>query len=240
MSLGNRDEMLTGLITNLRRYSALPIRLYTDVSRSHLHLENVEERRVAEEELRWRDHERWAIRNTNVISAKAALNGPFDSCCILNDDMRIADPGWVDGFRLAERFGCCVPMNPRIYVGVNAMGADAGDKDYNEMVHGPYHGPACNVSPMFACRRLVSAQTLLTAYLQELDECMRGTLAFWRASWRTGITPMYLPEQWCVCGSSAGYLKDYHKVLRGKPMPIECMMLHWGQAGVKAAFKGMK
>jgi hypothetical protein len=236
VSLGDRGTLLKPLMSNLRHYTNLPIVLYTDCE--HQGLPGIEQILILRSALKWLDNPRWGIRNTNVISARAILNGPFDSCCVLNDDMRIVDKNFHDGFTLAERFGVCVPLNPRVYVGINARGADAEDTDYNPTLHGPERAPACNVSPLFACRRLVSAQTLLTAYLQELESCMRGTLAFWKASWRTGITPVYLPEQWCVCESNAIYLRDLRKFIRGRVTQVTCMILHWGQAGVREAFKG--
>jgi hypothetical protein len=151
--------------------------------------------------------------------------------------MRIAHPGFVDGFVLAERFGVCVPMNPRVYIKYNAMGADMEKTPYNSQYEGPEHATACNVSPMFVCRHHDNATALLNAYLEELQVCMRGTHAFWRASWRTGVTPVYLPEQWCVCGSNAKYIHAYKKTLKGKSVSIEPMMLHWGQAEVRETFK---
>lgn len=235
VSFGDRDSIVLPTIDNVRLFSDLPIKLYTDRVR------NIKEDRVTQvyiktEELKWTDNPRWGVRNCNLWSARAALDA-FDSCCVLNDDMRIVNRGYVDGFALAERFGVCVPMNPRIYVKYNAMGADASDNDFMCPDDGPEYAPACNVSPMFVCRGHGRAVNLLHAYRAELQTCMRGTLAFWKASWKTGITPVYLPEQWCVCASNARYIRDYEKTLQGKTYNVEPLMLHWGQQGVRDIFK---
>lgn len=235
VSLGERRDLVRSIISDIKQYVSLPIVVVSDVLQDYASDRQITTMVVEHASLQWLDSPRWGVRNCNVLSAKFALGLPFDSVCVLNDDMRIASPGFVDGFALAARFGVCVPMNPRVYVKYNAMGADASPHDVR--VDGPEYAPACNVSPMFVCRHHDSATTLLTAYLNELQTCMRGTQAFWRASWQTGITPMYLPEQWCVCGSNAKYIRDYKKTLKGKRMSIESMMLHWGQPEVREAFK---
>lgn len=237
VSLGHRQDMVRSLISNVKRFTCMPIVVVSDESQDLSHDLQVTEMCVERNTLQWLDSPRWGVRNCNVLSAKYALSLNADACCVLNDDMRIAHVGFVDGFTMAERFGVVVPMNPRVYVKYNAMGADMDDAPYNPQYEGPAHAPACNVSPMFVCKHHDSAVTLLSAYLEELQTCMRGTHAMWRASWKTGITPVYLPEQWCVCESNAVYMRDYKKVLRGKEYRVEPMMLHWGQRGVRQAFK---
>lgn len=239
VSLGpNRIGMVRELVQNIRQHSVLPIAVVSEIERDRSWLESKKDVVLVvmdKKEQQWVGHPRWGVRNCNVFSAHASLS-LFESSCVLNDDMRIVHPGHKDGFTLAERFGVCVPMNPRIYVKYNAMGTDAQERDYNPRIDGPEHAPACNMSPMFVCKLHQSADILIRAYIEELQTCMRGTLAFWRASWKTGITPVYLPEQWCVCASSAKHIQTYTKVLQGRVHSIEPMMLHWGQKEVQSVF----
>jgi hypothetical protein len=229
------------LINNLRKYTDIPIILYTDEEPNR---SDVMTRRFEQSDLKWHNHLRWGVRNCNVLSAMAAMEeGKDGSCClILNDDMRVVSNAFLDGFHLAERFGVCVPLNPRIYVKYNAMGADTLESDFVPGdLHGPAHAPACNMSPMFYCCGSKGchsrAYLLLSAYSFELKKCMRGTLAFWKASWQMGVTPLYLPEQWCVGASNAKYFRDYKKRLKGEMVSVEPIMLHWGQAEVRKVFQ---
>lgn len=212
------------LIQSLRRYG-LPVRLYTDEDRG-LDAETVV---LAPKDILWKGHPRQWVRMTNLVLAKAG--GDFDVTCCLNDDMRIVHD-FMDGLDLAERFGMAVPLNPRIYVKYNAMGADGG-----EFV-GPAHAPACNVSPMFAARVHPAGRLLLEAYVAELQTTMRGTLALWNASWKTGVTPVYLPETWCVCGDYAEHLRDYTIQLNGERVRVPPIMLHEGHEKVREVFGG--
>jgi hypothetical protein len=231
-SFGNRDAQISSLVDNIRQYSDLPILLLTDRQRQVM----VEQQVIPKEELLWRDSPRWPVRNCNLWLAKAAMDTRFNWCC-LNDDMKIVHPSWIEGFDLAEKFNICVPTNPRIFVKYNMLGADTTIADWQRAEDTTIHGPACNMSPMFVFPNKLFAQVLLGAYIAELHKCMRGTLAFWLASWKTGITPLYLPEQWCVGASNAKYIRDYKKVLQGKPCRIEPIMLHWGQNQVREVFK---
>jgi hypothetical protein len=237
-SFGDRDGYLSSMLANVRKYTHLPVMVYTDRERNYVSdYQDMSREIVPEKKLLWRDSPRWGVRNANLWLAKAASE-TFDICCCLNDDMRIVSKQWTDGLLLAERFGVCVPMNPRVYVKHNALGADATQEDYHKAVSElPGCAPACNISPMFVCRLNDAARRLMIYYLDELKTCMRGTLAFWFASWKSGITPLYLPEQWCVCASNAKYIRDYKKVLQGKEVRVEPIMLHWGQQEVRNVFK---
>jgi hypothetical protein len=234
VSLGPRQPLVRDLVRNLKSLTQLPIAIVTDILHGYDDMQ-IAEVRVETESLQWRDNPRWGVRNCNVLSASSSLT-LFESSCVLNDDMRVVHPGFVDGFDLAERFGVCVPLNPRTHLHYNAQGADAGPADYLPGRDGPPHTPACNVSPLFVCRLHDNAQKLIRAYLEELQVCMRGTLAFSRASWRCGVPPVYLPEHWCVCGSSARFIRDSVKTIRGHPRSIEPIMLHWGQEEVRRVF----
>lgn len=234
----NRNSYLDILFESIQKYTKYDTFLITDFLNTRY--PHVRQKVLFDKDLEWKNNPRWPIRNTNLWLAKAALWwDEYESALCLNDDMRIVNKGFLDGFTLAEKFGVCVPINPRIYVKYNAMGADTIEEDRKEMDKGPIYGPACNMSPMFACRLHDRGKRLLGAYIEELYNCMRGTLAFWLASYRTGITPLYLPEQWCVCGSSAKFIRDYTKSLQGRTYPIEPIMLHWGQAEVREIFKGV-
>jgi len=236
-SFGDRKYFLNTLLQSLCKFPAVgDIVLITD---KDIKVQGVRIYRLLSHQIEWNDHPRWPIRNTNLWLAKASLWEEYESVCCLNDDMYICNKGFLDGFALAEKFGVCVPMNPRIYVKYNAMGADSTMEDRKEVDKGPIYAPACNMSPMFVCRLHNHAKLLIETYIEELRNCMRGTLAFWLASYRTGITPLYLPEHWCVCESNAIYIKNYKKPLQGKMYDIEPIMLHIGQKGVREAFKDM-
>lgn len=238
-SFGDRHWYINTLLNSLQKNvpnNKLEIVLITDKIRNEYN--NVEQIVLTPDDFKWQNSNRWPVRNTNLWLAKSVFWRDYESVCCLNDDMYICNNGFMDGFALAEKFGVCVPTNPRIYVKYNAMGADATEQDRKIVDEGPIYGPSCNVSPMFVCRLNKDAERLLQAYIEKLDTCMRGTLAFWLASYETAVTPVYLPEQWCVCESNANYFKNYKKVLQGKEYKIEPVILHVGQKGVRDIFKG--
>lgn len=238
-SFGNRNAYISSLVDNIREYSAFPIILYTDRQRA---VGGIEQIVLSPDQILWKDSPRWPIRNTNFWLAKAVIEraGTKDVFCCLNDDMRIVHAGWEDGFQLAEKFGICVPQNPRIFVKYNMLGTDTTSEDWKRTEGTPIYAPACNVSPMFAYPNSLYVQVLLSAYINELKKCMRGTLAFWLAMYKVGVCPLFLPEQWCVSASNALHIKKYEKVLQGKKCKIEPIMLHWGQQQVREVFGEQK
>jgi len=237
-SFGDRRTQLKGILKNIRYVTGLPVVIYTDQDQG-VSGHGVQQRIV--DAYLWRGHRRWGVRQGNYWQAKAVLEGPFKTACCLDDDMRIVDTRFEQGFDLATKFGVCLPMNPRVYQEHNALGADTRTADRKEISGWPNLVTACNMSPMFACRQVSSCRTLLLRYLQELvHNACRGTLAIWKASWQTGITPLYLPSTWCVCGDDVHYMQSHViDVLRKrtKDSRVRPVMLHWGHKLVQREFK---
>ncbi len=246
-AFGDRHKQVARLVKNIRSYVDYPIHIITTQD------SNIGDLRI--NGLKVYDHDitielvpriwkkgtyREGIRNSNYYKVKFALDHHYDSGLLLDDDMFIVNRDFVDGFAIAERFGVALPMNPRIYTGLNAKGADTTVKDLNDCQDTPYHAPACNFSPFFVYPHLGLTCNFLSQLKEELaNNVCRGTLAIWKASWKSHITPVYLPEQWCVCGSNAEYIKNYTKVLRGETVNIHPMMLHLGHPEVVEVFKDM-
>lgn len=229
---GDRSENLLSLYRNIKEYSSLPIYIYCD--KKYPGYEKLEASFKLVEP-KWENNERWGVRNSNYAKALAGLELDFDSLLILDDDMRILSSGFKDGFVLAERFGMCLPLNPRIYIKHNAYNiVDVDQKDIEEIEKLPLFAPACNLSPLYVSSRNKNCVELLKVFMKELEnKVCRGTLAIWKAIWKTGITPLYLPEQWCVCGSNAHHLKNYTNATVGRISPI---FAHWGHPKVQKEF----
>lgn len=243
-AFGNRNKQISRLIDSIRQYCDYDIYIIT-TDDSHIQIPQFElsefKGKVIIEYVDriWpRGSQREGIRNSNYYKVLYALDLGYNSVCLIDDDMLIVHKGFLEGFELAERFGAAVPMNPRIYVGYNAMGADTTPDDLIDCMETPYYAPACNFSPFFYCNMYTAANGFMKELKDQLrNNVCRGTLAMWKASWQTGFSPVYLPEQWCVCGSNAEYIRDYKKVLRGKKLSIPVMCLHLGHDAVKMAFQ---
>jgi hypothetical protein len=239
-AFGDRCKQVERLIKNIRKFSKLPIYIITTKDSKVANCD-VFQLRSLQVYLKFvkriwpKDSYRADIRNSNYYKIKFAKE--FDSACLLDDDMFILNHQYFDGFRLAEQFGAALPLNPRIFVGFNAMGADVKQKDMDEILKTPIFAPACNFSPFFICTRFTKTNIFLNELLRQLkDNVCRGTLAIWKASWETKFTPIYLPEQWCVCGENAEYWKNYTIQLKGRQVKVDPIMLHLGHDNVKKIF----
>jgi hypothetical protein len=239
-SFGNRQIQVQRLIKNIRQYSDLPIHILTTHDSNLGFPKNTYTHKIYTEfvDRIWQKGSlRADIRNSNYYKVKFALDHHYHSLCMLDDDMLIVNNQFADGFAIAERFGCALPLNPRIYVSYNMMGADVQYKDIDETLKTPIFASACNFSPFFVYPHCNHTRNFLSQLEKELRENVcRGTLAIWKASWKSQITPVYLPEQWCVCGENAEYIKNYSVLLQGKLTPVKPIMLHLGHEKVKEVF----
>lgn len=238
-AFGDRRTQVQRLVKNIRSYVDYPIHIITTTDSNIGSFEKSPGINIKSVPRIWaKGTYREGIRNSNYYKVKFAIDHHYDSLCMLDDDMFIVDKNFVDGFVIAERFGVALPINPRIYVGFNAMGSDSTIKDMEYCSNTAGYAPACNFSPFF----VYPHAGLVCNFLHELEyqlrnKVCRGTLAIWKASWKSHITPVYLPEQWCVCGSSAEWIKNYTKILRGQTVNIPPMMLHLGHSEVQKVFK---
>lgn len=237
-AFGERSRQAQRLIKNIRSYSDLPIHILTTKD-SYIGSFRQENINIEYVERQWpKGSYREGIRNSNYHKINFALEHRHESLCLLDDDMHIVNALFVEGFEIAERFGVAIPNNPRVFNGYNMMGADVSSRD-REMVLSelkiPPTIPAVNFSPFFTAPIL--AGKFLTYLKNELKNvACRGTVAIIKAMWNSKFTPVILPEQWCVCGSNAQYIKDYTKVLKGKTINIPPIMLHLGHDEVRKVF----
>lgn len=243
-AFGDRHREANDIFDNIRQWSVLPIEWWTDdamgdyVTDHDFGLAH----RIDHDDLRWQGHKRYGVRMSNWAKAEAVIqNDDRATLCILDDDMKIVDSGFLDGFALAEIFGVCLPQNPRTYVKHNGVCEDTTPADRVGIAARCGCMPAINMSPCFVAANTgihaVQSDLLYTEYQNILvGQTMRGTHAMAHAMVSTGIAPMILPEQWCVGRNNAAYLRDYGYKFKGKRYPIKPLCLHWGQPGVRKAF----
>lgn len=244
-AFGDRRREVQRLIKNIRCFVDYPIIIIQDEQSNIGAVEPDANVKIKYVERVWQTIDpRSGVRNSNYFKIKTTLDcywnnrNEFDSVCLLDDDMFILNENFIDGFAIAERFGAALPLNPRTYVKYNAMGADVQQKDLDEIASAPQYAPACNFSPFFISIQHATARNFALSLIGELrDNVCRGTLAVWKASWESRFMPVLLPEQWCICGEEAQYIKDYTQQLRGQQLSIEPIMLHLGHQKTCDVFK---
>lgn len=164
----------------------------------------------------WRMNDYWKVRKMLDFGADVAMC--FDG------DMRIVNREAARTLPLlAERFGICLPINPRYTVQRDFTdGADVTGCTDQTM----WYGPSLNCSPIAlnvaggAGRRLAAEYCLMMRKWP-----MRGPVVWWHAMMASGIAPLILPPQWCVC--------ERHIGVGGE------IILHEGHASVKRHYAGM-
>lgn len=166
----------------------------------------------------WRANDMWKVRKLLDAESGADIAMCFDS------DMRIVNREDARTLPLlAERFGLCLPINPRYRVSVDTMiGADSdGVMDETRGC-----GLSLNCSPIALNLRRSRACGVAERYCElMLTKPVRGPLNWWRACWDEGFSPCVLPPQFCVCEAHIGCGNE--------------ILIHEGHEKVRRYYAGM-
>jgi hypothetical protein len=164
----------------------------------------------------WRANDYWTVRK--------ALDSDADVALCFDGDMRIVNREAARTLTsLAMVFGVCLPINPRYLQWVDfEAGADvSGTLDADER-----WAPSVNCSPIAISLKDLERRQLAEEYCWQMENYpVRGPVAWWRAMMHTGIAPLILPPQWCVCSRHVG--------IGGE------IILHEGHDVVKRHYAGM-
>ena len=125
-----------------------------------------------------------------------------DVCVAFDADMRIVSSEVINIIPLVNKFGLCLPANPRLLCRIDAtIGIDGGCI----AEAGGGNGFAFNTAITAMDRSNRRAVATADRFCQEMEnQPVRGPLAWWRACWTTGFFPCLLPFQWCVCAEHVG------------------------------------
>lgn len=144
----------------------------------------------------WRANDYWTVRK--------ALDCGADVAICVDADMRIVDMSAMRMLPLiSQRFGVCLPLNPRYIVERDYRdGADTAGFARTAL---DAFTISVNCSPVAINLNNEESVALAEAYCEVmLANPMRGPLAWTDAMHETGVVPMILPPQWCVCERHIG------------------------------------
>ena len=167
-------------------------------------------------------HPRYGWRANDYWKVRKMLDSGADVAMCFDGDMRIVNREAARTLPLlAERFGICLPINPRYTVRRDFIdGADVTGCADQTM----WYGPSLNCSPIAIAVAAARARTIAEVYCDQMLRCpIRGPLAWWKAMLGTGTVPLILPPQWCVC--------ERHIGVGGE------IILHEGHASVKRHYR---
>jgi hypothetical protein len=224
--LSARERLEPTLSSFRALFPEAPVTLYTDAG---IGGEGIEPRRV--EPPFDRDHPRYGWRASNYYQAKGLLDSKAEVAVAMDADMRIVSPEFRRLLPLARRFGLCAPANSRLVVAVNARkGHDATDDPEADPTGG--RGFAYNHSPLAAAPGDERARRFLESYLRlSVERPGRGTHLLWRAAWDSGVHPLLLPFNWCVCS---------RRTLRARHLEGNEIVLHVGHPDVEPRYEKVR
>ena len=210
---GDRDiRFLMQSVRELRKFCPdIPVIVYyhledrglLDVLRSVLPENNIEFKEYAP--LEFEDtKDRAPHRNSDIQRTKALINSSFENTVYIDNDVYVVHRGFLEGFRISDKFGCAMAMNPRWYAstmegdsGDLDIGADVSEYDRAQVAKMPKYMTAVNIGLIFYNK---SSHDFMEAFLSEQEKHpSRGQAAIIRAMWATGKYPFILPPNWLAC-----------------------------------------
>jgi hypothetical protein len=159
----------------------------------------------------------WGHYMNDYWKVAKLLESDADIAISLDADVKIVDERVFVLPMLAEKFGLCLPANPRKLVKIDTEIGSHSDKRLDETLGLGY---AFNMTPIALDTHNSDAREILQDFCDiMIKNPVRGPLAMWRAVWKNGLFPCLLPPQWCVCAEDKGIgeeiiLHKGHKVVR--------------------------
>lgn len=143
-------------------------------------------------------------RNSDIQRTKALISSPFKNTLYLDNDVYVVHKGAGEGFKIADRLGCAMAMNPRWYAstwegdsGDIDIGADISEHDREAAKEMPGYMTALNIGLIFYNHKFKS---FMEEFLSEqIANPSRGQAALMRTIWSTGNYPFVLPPNWLAC-----------------------------------------
>lgn len=144
----------------------------------------------------------WGKYMNDYWKVRKLLESEADVAISLDADMKIVSNDVVVLAALTEKFGLCLPANPRLTVRKDTLIGSHSDGKLDETKGLGY---AVNMSPIAFDTSNSDARKVLDTFCRlMLKNPVRGPLNMWRAIWGQGFFPCLLPPQWCVCGEDIG------------------------------------
>lgn len=145
-------------------------------------------------------HPRYGWRCHDYYLLKGLLDHQTGVICGFDTDMLVVSQDFVKIEKMAQKWGLCMPINPRYMARVdNQKGADGKIKLGCDV------GIVYNCAPMAFNPENYEASCFLDACLFEFERnpCRLPVLLA-KVAWQTGYHPYVLPPQWCVCKEHVG------------------------------------
>jgi len=171
-----------------------------------------------------KDDPRYGWRMNDLWQVESMFKSDADICLAFDADVRIVSDEIRTIIPLADKFGLCLPANPRMLIRHDAsIGIDGGQID--DASKG--NGFALNLGITALNMKCGQARYCAWTFCQEMrNRPARGPVAWWRAIWATGFNPYLLPFQWCVCADHIGIGNE--------------IMLHVGHKAVRDFYKEIR
>lgn len=149
-----------------------------------------------------KEHRRYGWHCSDLYRAIGLLESRADIAIYSDADMIYLSKSCRSILKLTEKFGICVPANPRLLMRNDALIGEDCDRHLDETEG---YGAAYNTSPISFHTKNNSARRLLEEYVNiMLSTPQRNPVILYRAAWNTGIFPYVLPFNWCVCKEHLG------------------------------------
>ena len=188
-------------LSTLKQY--FPQAKYTVYSDFDLKIDGVDLKKVENPVLQdKKDLKRHFYHLADYYKFRGMLDSEADIAISLDSDMFVLNENIYSLIYLTEKFGFCVPnssaqsMNFEIETSLDTIPVTDESRGF---------GSTSNITPMTLSKKSEAGRLFYENCCDIFEkEPSRASIVMWKAAWKTGVYPYFLPKEFCVCRGNEG------------------------------------
>ncbi len=188
-------------LSTLRKY--FPNAKYTVYSDFDLRIDGVDLKKIDTPILQDKKNlKRHFYHLADYYKFKGMLDSEADISISIDSDMFVLNENVYSLIYLTEKFGFCVPnssaqsMNFEVETSLDAIPVTDESNGF---------GTTSNITPMTLSKKSDAGKLFFEKCCEIMEkEPSRASIVMWKAAWKSGVYPYFIPKEFCVCRGNEG------------------------------------
>lgn len=188
-------------LSTLKKY--FPNAKYTVYSDFDLKIDGVDLKKIENPVLQDKKNlKRHFYHLADYYKFKGMLESQADISISIDSDMYVLNENIYSLIYLTDKFGFCVPnssaqsMNFEVETSLDTIPVTDESRGF---------GTTSNITPMTLSKKSEAGKLFFEKCCEMMErEPSRASIVMWKAAWKSGVYPYFLPKEFCVCRGNEG------------------------------------